>query len=168
MSTKAKPAAKPTYLGLLNTISLAESRAYQVLSAWAAVTDNPDVRRVISTVAIREGEHGMAFTKRLNELGFSVLDRPDPSFEAKLTCAQSNCSDVEKFEALGLGRSGDAGDSDRPDALDGLFHDRTIDPQTGALLGRWIAEERDSARLLGRCYRALRSGKSPATSGVTA
>jgi hypothetical protein len=167
MSTKAKPVAKPTYLGLLNAISLGETRAYQVLSAWAAVTENPDVRRVISTVAIREGEHGMAFAKRLNELGFSVLDRPDPSFEAKLTCAQSDCSDVEKFEALRLGGR-DVGDSDQPDFLDGLFHDRTIDPQTGALLGRWIAEERDSGRLLDGCYRALRSSKSRATTAATA
>ena len=36
-----------------------------------------------------------------------------------------------------------------------MFDDTTIDPQTGALLGRFIAEERDSLRMFQACYQAL-------------
>ena len=36
-----------------------------------------------------------------------------------------------------------------------MFDDKSIDIQTGALLGRYIAEERDSGRLLTSCYRQL-------------
>ena len=69
---------KPSYLGLLNAIALGESRAHCYLSAWIEVTPSDDVRRVLATVAAREGEHGMAFAKRLNELGYGVLERDDP------------------------------------------------------------------------------------------
>ena len=36
-----------------------------------------------------------------------------------------------------------------------MFDDKTIDIQTGALLGRYIAEERDSGRLFRGCYQQL-------------
>src|SRR5215472_33863 len=46
---------KPSYLGLLNAVALAESSAHCYLREWAGVTDNPDVRQVLVTVAAREG-----------------------------------------------------------------------------------------------------------------
>jgi Mn-containing catalase len=69
---------KPTYLGLLNAISLVESRAHAYLTAWADVTPNPAVAAVLRTVAAREGEHGMSFAKRINELGFQLKPNDDP------------------------------------------------------------------------------------------
>ncbi len=45
---------------------------------------------------------------------------------------------------------------DQPDVFDDFFKDHTIDIQTGELLGRYIAEERDTARLLRRCYDQLK------------
>ena len=38
-----------------------------------------------------------------------------------------------------------------------ILADTTIDPQTGALLGRFIAEERDTGRRLKACYQALKN-----------
>ena len=64
---------KPSYLGLLNAISLAETRACEYLSEWIDVTPSPEVRRVLVTVAAREGEHGLAFKKRIVELGYELL-----------------------------------------------------------------------------------------------
>ena len=61
---------KPSYLGLINAIAVGESRAHAYLTAWAQVTPDADVRAVLCTVAAREGEHGMSFAKRVNELGF--------------------------------------------------------------------------------------------------
>ena len=75
---------KPSYLGLLNAVSNAETRAHCYLSAWAEVTTDPDVRAVLVTVAAREGEHGMAFAKRINELGFELQPTEDPGFEERL------------------------------------------------------------------------------------
>lgn len=146
-------AKKPSYLGLLNAIALGEGRAHQYLSCWAAKTPDADVKKVIATVAIREGEHSHAFTKRLCELGYTVQDRPDPSFQKNMEIANADCTDLEKFEALGFG--GGSAERER-DIFKGIFDDQTIDPQTGALLGRYVAEERDSGRMLRACYDVLR------------
>ena len=69
--------AKPTYLGLLNAIALNETRAYHYLQGWIATTPDPEVRKVLCTVAAREGEHGLSFAKRINELGYEVREKDD-------------------------------------------------------------------------------------------
>jgi len=143
---------KPSYLGLLNAIAVGEARAHEYLTEWIAVTPSPEVGAVLRTVAAREGEHGMSFAKRLDELGFQVRVKDDPEHTKRLEIARSDSSDLEKMEALGLGRL-DTGD--QPDIFDGLFKDHSIDIRTGELLGRYIAEERDTARLLRGCYEAL-------------
>jgi rubrerythrin len=144
---------KPSYLGLLNAVSNGESQAECYLTAWAEVTPDAGVRQVISTVALREGEHGKAFAKRLCELGYTVLPREDPKFDDKMAIASSRTlTDREKFEKLGLEREVD---TTKPDIFSRFFDDSTIDIQTGALLGRYIAEERDSGRMLRGCYDQL-------------
>ena len=144
---------KPSYLGLLNAVSIAESRAHAYLTAWAAVTPSDGVRNVLLTVAAREGEHGMSFAKRINELGYTVRTKDDDEgFQKRLAVASSGRTDLEKMEKLGLGRL-DTGD--KPDIFDGVFKDHSIDIRTGELLGRYIAEERDTARLLRSCYDQL-------------
>jgi rubrerythrin len=143
---------KPTYLGMLNAIALAESRAHAYLSAWAEVTPSAEVRSVLLTVAAREGEHGMSFAKRINELGFEVRETEDPNFERQMEVARSARSDLDKIEALGLLKFCTDGE---PDIFDGFFADHSIDIRTGELLGRYIAEERDTLRLLQSCQRQL-------------
>jgi rubrerythrin len=143
---------KPSYLGLLNAISLGEGRAHRYLSVWAERTHDPEVRKAIRTVAIREGEHALAFEKRLCELGFEVQDRPDPDFEKTLDLLSSHKSDLEKFEALGYAR-----ESQDEDPFTRMFEDTSLDIQTSELLGRYIAEERDSGRILRGCYQQLRA-----------
>ena len=94
---------KPSYLGLLNAIAVGELGGEQLFEAWAATTPNDDVRCVLQTVALREGEHARAFAKRLDELGFGVLDRPDPNLAGRVEIARSTTmSDCEKFERLGF------------------------------------------------------------------
>jgi hypothetical protein len=149
---------KPTYLGMLNAIALGESRAHCYLTEWAAITKEPGVRQVLLTVAAREGEHGMSFAKRINELGFEVRPKPDDGADRALEIVRSDCSDLDKMEALGLQKL-DTGTE--PDVFDGFFKDHTIDIQTGELLGRYIAEERDSARLLRGCYEQLCAAAGP-------
>ena len=143
---------KPSYLGLLNAIAVGESRAHTYLSAWIETTTDPDVKAVLSTVAAREGEHGMAFAKRINELGYGVREKEDPNFAKQLAIVTSDRTDLEKMEKLRLGRL-DTGDG--PDVFAEVFKDHSIDIRTGELLGRYIAEERDSGRLLRCCYEQL-------------
>jgi rubrerythrin len=144
--------AKPSYLGLLNAVSLAETRAHCYLTEWAQVTSSPDVRTVLLTVAAREGEHGMTFAKRINELGYELRPKEDDGAERALEIVRSDRSDLEKMEALGLEK---LDTQDQPDLFDGFFRDHSIDIRTGELLGRYIAEERDSARMLRACYEQL-------------
>ena len=144
---------KPSYLGLLNAISLAETRAHAYFEAWIAVTPNPDVRRVLQTVSYREGEHGLAFAKRINELGYELIPKDDPHQEQAMERASSDLPDVEKFRRSGLA------DIDLS-VFDTVFSDHTIDIQTGALLGRYVAEEFDSVRRLRACYEALAAAET--------
>lgn len=144
---------KPSYLGLLNAIANAETDAECYLGGWAAATERDDVRQVIATVALREGEHGKAFAKRMCELGFDLQRKEAPDIADKCaTACSTELSDREKFERLGLVRNAD---DDQPDIFSGMFNDKTIDIQTGALLGRYIAEERDSGRMLRACHEQL-------------
>jgi hypothetical protein len=149
---------KPSYLGLLNAVSVAESAAHEYLEAWIAASPSADVRAVLRTVSAREGEHGLAFAKRINELGYEVRPKDDPERAKRVAYAGSAATDLEKMERFGLGKL-DTGDE--PDVFDGFFRDHSIDIQTGALLGRYIAEERDSARLLKACYEELRAATAP-------
>ena len=143
---------KPSYLGLLNAVSLAETRAHCYLTEWASRTGSAEVRQVLLAVAAREGEHGMTFAKRINELGYQLRTKPDEGPDKAMDIVRSDCSDLEKMEALGLHKL-DTGD--KPDVFDNFFADHSIDIRTGEMLGRYIAEERDSARLLRGCYEAL-------------
>ena len=143
--------AKPSYLGLLNAIAVAEGEAECYLTAWAEVTENEGVRQTLRTVALREGEHAKAFAKRICELGFELKPRDGDGLARKMEIAASRqLSDAEKFEQLDVGPT-----SDGDDIFAGMFRDQTIDIQTGALLGRYIAEERDSNRMLRACRAAV-------------
>jgi hypothetical protein len=141
---------QPSYLGLLCSIANAESDAHLYLSAWRDTTTDPEVRSVLTTVAAREGEHGMSFAKRVVELGFDFERRESPKLAEQLEVARSDRSDREKAEHFRL---------DRIDEIltffDDVFKDHSIDIRTGELLGRYIAEEHDTARLAGGCYAAL-------------
>lgn len=144
-------ADKPSYIGLLNAISNGERRGHELLNCWAKTTPNKEIAGLLNIVAIREAEHAWAFEKRLCELGFGLQPREDAKHAERMACVASNSADCEKFAFLDFGRDPNA---DNEDGLLKVLADKTIDPQTGALLGRFIAEERDSGRLLAKA-RAL-------------
>ncbi len=155
-------ADKPSYLKTLNAIANGERRAGIYLKAWAEKTQDEAVKQVLTTVALRETEHAWAFEKRVCELGFGLQDRPDPKFEKNMEIVQADCSDLEKFEALGYKKLNPA--EERPNPFQDIFNDTTIDIQTGALLGRYVAEEHDSGRLLQGCFDALCAQSNSASS----
>lgn len=143
---------KPSYLGLLNAIAVGELGGEAQFDAWAAVTTNDELRCVLRTVALREAEHARSFAKRIDELGYTVLDRPDADLPRRIGIAASTeLSDCEKLQRLGFTSTGD----ERPDVFTRFFDDTTIDPVTGALMGRYIAEERDTVRRLRACHAQL-------------
>jgi hypothetical protein len=151
--------AKPSYIGVLNAIANAEAIGAKIFKKWAEVTTCDAIRPTLQMVAIREAEHSLAFEKRLCELGFGLVAKEFPDLEKSVKVAKSEASDIEKFERLGFG-SNARGDGAEDDLLK-LLADKNIDPQTGALLGRYICEERDSGRQLRACYQTLK--QAPAT-----
>jgi len=157
---------KPSYLGLLNAIAVNKARAHQYLQVWIDTTTDPDVKAVLRTVAWREGEHGLSFAKRVNELGFELRDRDDLDLADRLAVAGSDRSDLEKMEYFGQDRLDEV-----LGAFDTIFQDHTIDIRSGELLGRYVAEEFDTARLLRCCYdelKARQGAASPASATTSA
>ena len=159
----------PSYLDLLNRISVGESEAECLLDCWASTTPNPAVRQILTTIALREGEHGKAFAKRICELGHTVTPADTGDSAGRMAIAASrDLTDREKFEKLDV-TSFFAPDA--PDVFTPMWADKSIDIQTGALLGRYIAEERDSLRMLEGCYNELcvaEGGSSAVDQGLTA
>ena len=143
---------KPSYLGLLNAIAVNEARAHRYLLAWIDATDDPAVQAVLRTVAWREGEHGMSFAKRINELGYEVREKDDGGLAEQMAVAGSDMGDIEKMERFGLDRL-----DDLLRGFDTVFSDHSIDIRTGELMGRYVAEEFDTARLLKCCYDELKA-----------
>lgn len=145
---------QPTFLPLLNSIAVNECKGEQLLNAWADATPDKQLAETLRFVAIREGEHSWAFTKRMCELGHAVCEETAyqvfKDFDALLACVKSPISDAEKVARLRGDNSGNesADASERKDPFRGFFNDTSIDPITGALLGRYICEERDSGRRL--------------------
>ena len=147
------PTSKPSYLGLLNAISVGETAAEPLFMAWAERTKDPELASALRFVGMREGEHGKAFAKRMLELGYEVREPKNAGVDPDLMkVASSRRSDLKKFEALGFGQ----GQRDI-DVFDSMFQDKTIDPVTGGLLGRYIAEERDSVRRLTEQHDRIKS-----------
>lgn len=143
---------KPSYLGLLNAIAVGELGGEALLCAWGSACTDPEVQPVLVLVMLREAEHARSFAKRINELGFSVQDRPDPKLAGRIEMAsRSDLSDREKLEQLGFAKEPAAG----PDFFARFFDDCTIDIHTGELLGRYISEERDTGRRFRACHAAL-------------
>ena len=143
-------ATKPSYLGLLNALAVAETAAEPYFLAWAATTKDKRLATALRFVAMREGEHGKAFAKPMLELGYEVRTPEADGPTKALKIALSDKTDAQKFRALKLGKA-----SPKIDVFDSMFEDKTIDPQTGGLHGRYIAEERDSVRLLATEYDRL-------------
>ena len=89
---------KPSYLGLLNAISLAESAAGVYLEAWADITPNEDLACTLRLVAARERSHGEVFCRRIAELGYTLRRKPDARGAERLAkLADPRISDLEKI-----------------------------------------------------------------------
>lgn len=157
--------SEATYLPLLNSIAVNEGKAEKLLSAWAGATRDEALAAALRFVAIREGEHAWAFTKRLCELGQAVCEEKAfqvfKDFDATLAFLGSDAADCEKVARFGGKRDKDA--APRKDPFASFFNDASIDPQTGELLGRYICEERDSGRRLTAEYdRVMAAARGPA------
>ncbi len=151
MASTAQTIQKPSYLGLLNAISLAESAAGVYLEAWADVTPNEDLACTLRLVAARERSHGEVFCRRIAELGYTLRRKTDPRNAERLAkLADPNISDLEK---IGPRReeSGDDFGEIRRRMAEGDFDAMTVN-----LMNWYIAEEKDSARRLREAYDCVR------------
>jgi hypothetical protein len=143
---------KPSYLGLLNAISLAETEAGVYLEAWANATDDAELCDTLRLVAARETSHGELFCRRLCELGYDLKPKPDPKAAARLArYANPKISDCEKVgperEDTGAEPFGDI----RKAIADGVYDEMTCN-----MLQWYINEELDSGRRLNAVYAKVR------------
>jgi len=146
---------RPTYLPMLEAIANAERQGHEYYQAWYEHATDPELKETMRVVANRELEHSLAFRKRIDELGFECQPAEILDFTKQTAIVTSDCSDWEKLQALELTDLADKVADPKNDPFGKLFRDLTIDVQTGALLGRYIAEERDSARMLAACASAM-------------
>ncbi len=145
---------KPSYLGVLNAISLAESNAGVYLDAWANATPNEDLACTLRFVAARERSHGDVFCRRIQELGFDLLPKPDPGSAERLAkVANPKVSDLDKIGA-------DREESDPFGDIERQLADGIFDPLTAKMMTWYIAEERDSGARLRECYQSVRQAAS--------
>ena len=162
MGSEATTLQKPSYLGLLNAISLAESAAGVQLEAWADATPNAELACVLRLVAARERSHGDVFCRRIAELGFQLLRGPDPRAGEQLArLADPRISDLEKIP------SRDDVEADPFADIRRRMAEGEFDAMTANLLTWYIAEEKDSARRLRDAYQAVRTGGRGAKSRKT-
>lgn len=173
---------KPDYLGLLNTISLAESNAGIYLKAWADVTPDPSLKQALAFVAARETTHGAVFCQRIERLGFALREREDPDLEGRLQLyGDPAISDLEKIRHPRYGRRSDNGESEGNDPFAGInarINDEAVDSLTRDTLRWFVAEERDSGAVLREAYarvearangqEAYPGGSNGSASGVSA
>jgi rubrerythrin len=109
-------------------------------------------------IAVREMEHSWAFEKRLTELGFSLRPTTNKALNKQVKLLKSKVSDEDKFASFGFGATPGT-PRETEDALLQILADKSIDPQTGELMGRFISEERDTGRQLTKAYRAMQVRK---------
>jgi hypothetical protein len=151
MASDTQTTQKPSYLGLLNAISLAESAAGVYLEAWADVTPNEDLACCLRLVAARERSHGDVFCRRIAELGYELRKKPDARGAEQLAkLANPNISDLDKIP------SRSEVETDPFAEIRRRISEGEFDPMTVNLLNWYIAEEKDSGRRLREAYDCVR------------
>jgi hypothetical protein len=154
---------KPKYLGTLNAVAVAEADAGCYLRAWADVTPDPDLRCALQLVAARETSHGDIFCRRIAELGFELRRKDDPDAAARLArYGSTTISDLEKVGPENTGSEPDPFANIEQQLAEGLY-----DPLTALLMRWYIAEERDSGRILREAYGKVRACAKVASNGAS-
>ena len=139
------------YLELLNDIASGERRAGVHLAAWAAKTQDPELKLCLSLVADRETSHYHIFKRRISELGHSWVESDAPDFDERLRVSSSDMPDIEK---ISWGKDQQAMRKGPPirERYEAAIADETVDPLTRSLL-RWFSDvEADSGALLRQVY----------------
>jgi len=148
----SEPATKPPYLGLLNSISLAERNAGLYLRAWADTTPDPDLKWALALVAARETTHGEVFRQRIERLGFSVIDKDDAETAERVRVYGDPArSDEDKVRAA-RARAARSNTDALFASIDERVADESVDPLTRDTLRWYVHEERDSRDLLRAAY----------------
>ena len=144
---------KPEYLGLLNTISLAESEAGVYLEAWANATTDEDLACTLRLVAAREASHGETFCRRIAELGYELMPKSDPKAAGRLAkYANPRVSDLDKIGPDRIDPEIEAFFADTEDKIaSGYYDDMTCN-----MMQWYINEEKDSGRRLREAYACVR------------
>ena len=149
---------KPSYLGLLNAIAVGERGGEELFEAWACGDAERRRPRRAADGRPARGRARLAFAKRINELGYSVHPQGGPEAGRPRRPRRAHRPRPIARSSSGSASASAPGDTD---IFGKFFDDMTMDVQTGALMGRYVAEERDTGRQLRACY-AQSAGRAPA------
>ena len=145
---------------------MAESHAAVYLKAWADVTPDPELRRVLSFVVARETSHAEVFRQLIERLGFRVQEHADPKFiEQVRVHGDPTLSDCEKIR---YGYGLDKAEIEQFFAsIDERINDETVDPLTRDTLRWYVHEDRDSGELLNEVYARIEAKAGSDGTGET-
>ena len=142
---------KPHYLELLNSVARAEEVAGVLLSAWAEETTDPELRERLSLVAARETSHYHVFSRRIQELGYSLNTSEEPLVAQLLEINGCGMGDIEKMRRLKVWEQGRQSPT-LDERYVAAISDETVDPLTRSLLRWFTDEEADSTQSLTEVY----------------
>ena len=142
---------KPHYLELLNSVARAEEVAGVLLSAWAEEATDPELRDRLSLVAARETSHYHVFTRRIQELGYSLNTGEEPQVAELLEINGCGMGDIEKMRRLKAWERGLQSPT-LEERYVAAISDETVDPLTRSLLRWFTDEEADSTQSLTEVY----------------
>jgi hypothetical protein len=155
MQNAGTTARKPSYLGLLNAISLAETNAGVYLRAWADATCDEELACTLRLVAARETSHGQLFCRMLGELGYELRQKADPGGAERIArYANPKIGDLEKLPR-------EREEKDPFGEIEKAMAEGVYDPVTCNMLSWYICEERDSGARLRAAYAKVRA-RAPA------
>lgn len=152
MSEASPSLPEPDLCRQLNDIAVEAGREAKLLRSWRKRSANGSLQQQLEALELEARERAARFARQLHRLGGKLEDRYSDRFEEYLAIASSNLSDLAKLTRL-FDLSGGA-----EEGLESLFETPGIDADSGALLGRYIAERRQ--RLA--CLRELRQRLAPA------
>ena len=151
---------KPSYLGLLNYLTQNECEAHAYLTAWAA---GDTVGRRPRRAAEGRGPRGRArheLPQAHRRARLSAAARATPTVEKAI--AHRQVRQVRPREDRDLRAAEARHAATGPTCSTTSSTTTRSTSATGGLLGRYIAEERDTARLLRSCYEQLQAADTEA------
>lgn len=148
-------AQEPGYVRILNVIASAEACGHETFAAWSRQTADPELREVLEIIAGKEREHAFSFARQVRRLGY----QPEPVDLPGMQAFRDLFMSTEKSDREKLSFCCPA-DGSEPFGIGGLTDNQEYDDDTRHLVELFVAEERQTLRLLQEEFERVNNGSS--------